>query len=209
MAGSVRPLRLLGHFARTVGVLVVVLAAVLLIGSCDWIPSAPAPLPTAIPAPTPTPRPTATATPVAGPMPATGVLHGATQDEAQMVVRAWFDAMLGQDYRTAADLTVGAAADRTRELSEGFRRATGGAPVRLVRQRLDLSPAPSPDGGGQAVRADFEVPVNAQAGPFVMEVERLRGSATFVVGRLEGRPRITDIRDVTGLPVAQGRGQGQ
>ena len=119
------------------------------------------------------------------------------------MVRAWFAAVLAQDYPTASALTAGTATDRTRELAEGFQRATGGNSVELTANKLDLTPAPSSSESRQAVKAEFEIQVNARMGPIMVAVQQLRGSAVFTVGRVEGRTRITEIGSVTGLPIAQ------
>lgn len=159
-------------------------------------PSASTPLATSVPTPTATPQP----------LPATPVPTVApkiSQDEAQTVVNAWFNSVLAQDYATASDLTVGHAADQTRALSEGFQRATNGNAVQLAKQREDLSPGSPQGDGSQAVKADFDIAVNSQIGPIMVSVQRLSGSATFIVGRVGDRTRITDIQNVTGLPVAQ------
>ena len=184
---------------------VIVVVAVGLLGaagSCRPLPVTQPLSPTTTPAPRATALPTSTPQPVfVSPEPT--VAPKISQEEAQSIVNAWFNSVLAQDYATASDITVGNAADRTRKLSEGFRQATGGNSVELAKQRVDLSPGPLQSDGSQAVTADFDVLVNQRVGPILLTVQRLTGSATFIVGRVGDRTRITDIRDVTGLPVAQ------
>lgn len=187
--------------AAVVGTILVVAG----LGGCGalLVPRQPsAATPVATPAPSPTPVATPTPVPLVPLVIPTPTPTPVTPTEAQSVVAAWFDAVIAQDYQTASDLTVGVAFDRTRQLSEGFARATGGNRVNLQKQRLDLNTGYPQDDGSQQVMAAFDIQVNAQVGPISVGVQHLVGNATFIVQRVDGRTRITDVRDVSGLPAA-------
>ena len=175
------------------------------LGSCaplrDLLGIAPPPVEEATPVaptrqpPTPPPAPTRPAAPT--PTPSGSV----TQQEAQSVVRAWFDALAAEDYQRMEELTTGSARTKTRQATEAIRSEAEqrGVRIDLVVQRLDLSPGPRPR-AGEAVEADFDIRANAQDGPISVTARTIEGSATFVVERVNGEARITDIQNVTGLP---------
>lgn len=186
-------------------VIAVLVAVPLLLGSCGAIGdllAGPRPVPTATPTPlptaTPTPTPGPPATPAAAPAPRVGV----TQQEAQAVVRAWFEAMGDEDYQRAEGLTTGEAARGTRQIAETIQREAGqrGVQADLVVRRLELGPAAEPP-AGQAVRADFDIDVNAVAGPLSVRVQSFSGAGTFLVQQTPEGPRIAEIREVSGLPM--------
>lgn len=145
--------------------------------------------------PTPPPAPARPAAPT--PTPPGSV----TQREAQSVVRAWFDALAAEDYQRMEELTTGSARTRTRQATETIRSEAEqrGVRIDLVVQRLDLSPGSRPR-ASEAVQASFDIQANAVVGPFSVTARTIEGSATFVVERVNGEARITDIQNVTGLP---------
>ena len=159
-------------------------------------PATPTPAPTATvrPSPTPTLPPP---TPVQTPTPQASV----TQEEAQGVVRAWFDALGSEDYRKMEELTEGDAQTATLGLTDTIQSEAGqrGVQLDMVVQELQLAQgqALSP---GQGVRAAFMVDARAVVGPMSFSAQLSRGAATFVVDRVNGRPRITGIQEASGLP---------
>ncbi len=124
-----------------------------------------------------------------------------TQEQAQDVVRAWFEALAAGDYQRAEGLTTGNAQRQTRQMVDTLQREAGqrGVQVQLAIQRLDLGPAAQPP-NGHAVHADFDINVNAIVGPMAVPARQLQGSANFVVEPTADGPKISDIRDVSGLP---------
>ncbi len=124
-----------------------------------------------------------------------------TQEQAQDVVRAWFEALSAGDYQKAEELTTGSATGKTRRLVDtvqGEARQRGVQATMAIR-RLDLSPGTTPS-DGQSVRAAFDIDVNALAGPVSVRVQQLHGSADFLVQQTAVGPKISDIKDVSGLP---------
>lgn len=155
----------------------------------------PAPAPTVRPSPTPTLAPPTPLVQTATPQAAV------TQEEAQGVVRAWFDALGSEDYRKMEELTEGEARAITRGLADAIQREAGQRGVQLDLVVLELQLAQGQAlSSGQAVRAAFVVDARAVMGPVSFSAQLSRGSATFVVDRVDGRPRITGIQEATGLP---------
>ncbi|MHB1162693.1 MAG: hypothetical protein ACYC3V_20520 [Chloroflexota bacterium] len=167
----------------------------LLGGGRSPTPTEQRPAPQAAQQPTPV-QPTAT------PQPAVAPQRAVSQEQAQAVVRAWFEALAAGDYQRAEQLTTGGATRQTRQTADAIQRETGqrGVQVSLSIQRLNLTPAPQPP-AGQAVHADFTIDANAQAGPFSIPARTLEGGANFVVESTDAGPKITEIRDVSGLPM--------
>ncbi len=151
------------------------------------------PVPTAE-APTPTPQPTPEPTPTPAPQ--------VTQDQAQGLVRDWFNAMTAGDYQKAQGLATGNAADQTKQIGDTIQSQASqrGVGITMQIQKLDLSPAPQPSADTQAVNANFTIQVNATKGPFSIPAQTLNGSATFVVQATSNGPKISDIQNVSGLP---------
>lgn len=139
--------------------------------------------------------------PTATPAPTTETT-ALSQEEAQSVVRDWFDALAAEDYQRAESLTAGSATESTRQLVDTIQRETAQRNVAadIVVQQLELSPAAQPQ-AGQAVRSDFNIDVNATTGPFTLPGQNFQGSATFIVQQTENGAMITEIRDITGLPI--------
>jgi hypothetical protein len=127
---------------------------------------------------------------------------GLSQQQAQELVRAWFEAVAAGDYQGARGLTTGSAADQTGQIGDRIQsEASGrGITINMSIQRLDLSPAAQPAAGEQAVDAAFTIQVNAVKGPISIPAQTLQGSATFVVQRTAAGPRISAIQNVSGLP---------
>lgn len=151
--------------------------------------------------------PTPAATPeamVAVPPPTSTAVTRArvAQDEAESVVRAWFDALGSEEFETALQLTTGTAEEQTRALEDTIRREADqrGVEIDLVVQSLELSPVPEAM-NGRSVLADFDVQANVITGPFSIPVREYQGNATFDVERVDGEVKIVEIRDVTGLPL--------
>lgn len=164
-------------------------------------PSAPTqPQPTPIP-PTATPQATPIQ-PTATPQPAAPPQQAVSQEQAQAIVRAWFEALAAGDYQSAEQLTTGSAARQTRQVADTIQREAGqrGVQVSLSIRRLDLAPAPRPQ-MGESVHADFTIDANARAGPLAVPARTLEGGANFVVEPTATGPKISEIRDVTGLPM--------
>ncbi len=156
----------------------------------ETVPAA-TPAPTQQPTPTPTPPP-ATPTPV----------PGVTQEQAQSLVRGWFDAVTAGDYQKAQSLTTGNATEQTKQIGDTIQSQASqrGITIEMSVQRLDLSPAPKPAPDEQAVNASFTVQVIAVKGPLSIPAQTLQGSATFAVQPTSGGPKISDIQNVSGLP---------
>lgn len=146
-----------------------------------------------------TPTATATVQPTATPDPEPNV----TQEQAESTVRAWFEALGSEDYQGAESITSGDARSYTRQLAETVQREADeqGVTADIVVQRLELSPSQAQTAAGRAVRANFDIAVNAIAGPFSVQARRFEGEATFIVEQVDGDAKITNIRDVTGLPL--------
>lgn len=125
-----------------------------------------------------------------------------TQQQAQTVVSGWFDAVAAGDYQRAEGLTTGNATDQTKQIGGTIQSQASqrGVEINMTIQRLDLSPAPQPATGEQAVNAAFTIQVTAIKGPISIPAQTLQGSATFVVQQTSGGPKISDIRNVSGLP---------
>ncbi|MGI5837789.1 MAG: hypothetical protein ACOX87_15040, partial [Chloroflexota bacterium] len=151
--------------------------------------------------PSPT-APTPTATVVVQPTATSTPEPAVSQKQAETIVRAWFEALEAEDYQRAESLTTGDARRETQQLVETIEREADqrGVTEDIVVQRLELNPSQSQVDAGRAVRADFDIAVNAVAGPFTVQGQQFEGEATFVVGQVEGEMKITDIQDITGLP---------
>jgi hypothetical protein len=126
---------------------------------------------------------------------------GLSQEEAQAVVREWFEALRRGDYRGAENLTSGNAILITRGLEAAVQgeSAARGAQVEMVMRQLLLDPG-APPPSGQAVDVTFDIQVNALLGPLSLAAQQVRGNATFLVDRVDGSARIVDVTNATGLP---------
>ncbi|GEM_PF-5312766 len=126
-----------------------------------------------------------------------------TQEEAQAVVHAYFDALAAEDFQQAEKLTAGEANRQTREISESVQQETAerGLDADIVVNRLEMNPDPIQPATGQSVRASFGAEINAVAGSFSVQAHQIDGEATFVVQRVDGETRITDVQDISGLPL--------
>jgi hypothetical protein len=153
---------------------------------------APASIATATRASTPTLTPASTPTP--SPIPV-------TEAEAKGVVVDFFTALDQDDYAKA--VSKGSGQGRV-QIQEMVAAIEGSARERGVQPDLEISnlttDATTQSGAGRLVSSSFNAAAFAIAGPFRLPVSTANGSAVFLVERVAGEPKITEISSIEGLP---------
>jgi hypothetical protein len=138
-------------------------------------------------APTPTSSPVAVA-------PAAAVKASLTTGEAERVVRDFFAAVEAKDYARLRELTSGQARQAADGLVGQAQQAERDNHVTLTLHASKLDVLDSqPRGDGAAVKVDFAIDVEAQAGFMSVPVRSTAGEAEFTVANVDGRATITDI----------------
>jgi len=147
-------------------------------------------LPSAIPAvstPTPTPMHVATPTPTSPPAP--------SEDQAEEVVHAYFEAIDSEDYEGALARTHGRAREQTSQIVDEIRsqeqESGQQADIRVTQLQLRSQPA---HGSVRPVDVVATVGAYADLGIAEVEVQELHTEAVFDVALVEGEPKIVDIR---------------
>ena len=144
---------------------------------------------TVIPVPSPAAARTATPSPV--PLASSPV----SRQEAEGMVHDYFSAFDTESYDRLRSLTSGQARQATDAIIERLQqeeRSRGvRADIRITRQEIVGVTASGPD--GVAVDTSFAADIYAGVGPLQIKAGSLSGRSTFVVQRVEGATRITEI----------------
>ncbi len=124
-----------------------------------------------------------------------------TEAEANGVVRDFFTALDQDDYQTAISEGSGTGQQQIRTLVDSIEKS---AQERGVQPDLEITSlttdATTKQGSGRLVSSSFTAAVYARAGPLRVPITSSNASAVFLVERVAGEPKITEITSIQGLP---------
>jgi hypothetical protein len=142
--------------------------------------------------------PRVTLTPIVMP---TSTVVPVTEAEARGVVTDLFAALDQDEYDRAISAGSGLGEQQIRALVSTLQSSAGrqGSRADLSVSDLTLDNA-GEEGSARLTKAAFGAAVYSRFGPLPVTLLSTRGSAVFLVDRVAGEPKITQIRSITGLP---------